>query len=76
MMLTTKDAKQVKLVFLSGTNAQRKAILKSHIYKNVNVQNATLDKVYAFGRALAALSEWPLDQILLLTDQEIVDVTN
>jgi hypothetical protein len=75
-MLTTKDAKQVKLVFISGTNAQGKPILKSRIYKNANVATATLDKVYAFGQALAALSEWPLDQIVLLSDQEIVDVTN
>jgi hypothetical protein len=75
-MLTTKDAKQVKLVFISGTNDQGKPIRKSHIYKNANVAALTLDKVYAFGQALAALSEWPLDQIVLLSDQEIVDVTN
>jgi hypothetical protein len=74
-MLTTKDVKQVKLVFISGTDAQGKTIRKSRIYKNVNTQNATLDKVYAFGQALAALSEWPLDQVLLLTDSGIVDVT-
>ena len=72
-MLTTKDAKQVKLVFISGTDANGKAIRKNRIYKNAVPANATLDKVYAFGQALAALSEWPLDQVILLSDQEIVD---
>jgi len=73
-MLTTKDSKQIKLVFLAGMNDQGKPIYKSRIYKNVNVANATLDNVHAFGQAMAALSQWPLDQIILSTDAEIFDI--
>ncbi len=72
-MLTTKDVKEVKLVFLAGTDEMGKPIRKSRIYKNVNVANATLDNVHAFGQAMAALSEWPLDQIILSNDQEIIE---
>jgi len=48
--------------------------IKSRTYKYVNVENATLDNVYAFGQALAALSDWPLDQVILSSDQEIIDL--
>ncbi len=72
-MLTTKDVKEIKLVFLAGTDEMGKPIRKSRIYKNVNAANATLDTVHAFGQAMAALSEWPLDQIILSNDQEIIE---
>ncbi|MEW9672885.1 DUF1659 domain-containing protein [Ammoniphilus sp. 3BR4] len=73
-MLMTKDIKEIKLVFISGMSPDGKAIRKSRIYKNVNAANATLENVHTFGQALAALSEWPLDQIILSTDQEIIEV--
>lgn len=72
-MLATKEVKEVKLVFISGTDDLGKPIRKSRIYKNVNAANATLDNVHAFGQAMAALSEWPLDQIILSNDQEIIE---
>jgi len=73
-MLTTKDVKEIKLVFLSSTDEKGNPTYKSRTYKNVNVENATLDNAYAFGQALAALSDWPLDQVILSSDQEIIDV--
>ncbi|HJV46431.1 MAG TPA: DUF1659 domain-containing protein [Bacillota bacterium] len=73
-MLTTNDTKQVKIVFISGTNAQGNPIRKSRIYKKVNAANASLDHVYAFGQAVAALSDWTLDQVILSVDQEILNV--
>jgi len=73
-MLTTKDVKEIKLVFLSGTDLKGNPTYKSRTYKNVNVDNATLDNVYAFGQAMAALSDWPLDQVILSSDQEIIDL--
>jgi hypothetical protein len=73
-MLTTNDTKQIQLVFVSGTNDLGQPIYKNRFYRSVNPANATLDNVYAFGQAVAALSEWPLDRVILATDQEIYDV--
>lgn len=73
-MLTTKDVKEIKLVFNSGMSEDGKVIRKSRIYKNVNPANATLENVHAFGQAMAALSEWPLDQVILTNAQEIIEV--
>ena len=68
-MLPTKDVNEIKLVFQSWNPTN-----KSRTYKNVNVENATLANNYAFGQALAALSDWPLDQVILSSDQEIIDL--
>ena len=73
-MLTTNDIKQVKIVFISGVNAQGNPIRKSRIYKKVNPANASLDNVYAFGQAVAALSDWTLDQVILSVDQQILNI--
>ncbi|MEW9671308.1 DUF1659 domain-containing protein [Ammoniphilus sp. 3BR4] len=73
-MLMTRDIKEIKLVFISGMSPDGKAIRKTRIYKNVNAANATLENAHAFGQAMAALSEWPLDQVILSTDQEIIEV--
>ncbi|RXT00963.1 DUF1659 domain-containing protein [Ammoniphilus sp. CFH 90114] len=73
-MLTTKDVKEIKLIFAAGMDEQGKTIRKSRIYKNVNAANATLENVHAFGQAIAALSQWPLDQVILTNSQEIIEV--
>ena len=73
-MLTTSDTKVIKVVFISGVNAQGNPIRKSRTYKKVNAANASLDNVYAFGQAIAALSDWTLDQVILSVDEEILNV--
>jgi uncharacterized phage protein gp47/JayE len=73
-MLTTNDMKQIKIVFISGMNAMGQPVRKSRIYKKVNSANASLDNVYAFGQAVAALSDWTLDQVILTNDQEILNL--
>jgi hypothetical protein len=73
-MLTTHDVKYVKLVFLSGTTPEGKPIFKSQIYRNTNPVKATIDNVYQFSQAMAALSAWPLDQVILNTSQDIYNV--
>ena len=73
-MLTTNDTKHIQLIFVSGTNELGQPIFKNRFYRNVNPANATLDNVYAFGQAVAALTEWPLDRVILAIDQEIYDV--
>lgn len=73
-MLTTKDVKEIKLIFNAGMSEDGKTIRKSRTYRNVNAANATLENVHAFGQAMAALSEWPLDQVILTNAQEIIEV--
>ncbi|WP_134703783.1 DUF1659 domain-containing protein [Ammoniphilus sp. YIM 78166] len=73
-MLITKDVKEIKLIFISGMDEDGKAIRKSRTYRNVNPANATLENVHLFGQAMAALSEWPLDQVILTNSQEIIEI--
>ena len=73
-MLVTREVKVIKLSFHAGMAPDGKVIRKTRTYKNVNAEHATLENVNAFGQALGALSEWPLDQVILSTDVEITEV--
>jgi hypothetical protein len=66
--------KQIKLVFITGMSDKGMPIRKSRIYKKVNAANVTLDNVQAFGQAVATLSDWTLDQTILMVDQEILNL--
>lgn len=73
-MLITKEVKEIRLIFISGIGEDGKAIRKTRTYRQVNAANATLENVHTFGQAMAALSEWPLDQVILTNAQEIIEV--
>ena len=74
-MLKTKDIKHIKLVFFAGYSEEEgRPIFRTRSYKNVNSENVTLEKVNAFGKAMGALSEWPLNSVILSTDTEIFEI--
>lgn len=73
-MLTTRDAQQIKLIFIAGINDMGRPIFRTRTFKDINPEHATLENVHAFGQAMAALSDWPIDRVILSTDSEVFEL--